>query len=93
MVNTPEIRFECDDDRKFAVIEEVRQRLREQKADVNDVDGVRVQVAGGWWLLRASNTQPALVARCEGPDARALQTIKADLISFIEPSGISLPEI
>ena len=91
MVNTPEIRFDCDDDRKFAVIEEVRERLKERRADVNDVDGVRVQIAGGWWLLRASNTQPALVARCEGPDDAALQTIKNDLVAMIEPSGVSLP--
>jgi phosphomannomutase len=92
-VNTPEIRFDCDDDRKFAVIEEVRQRLKERKADVNDVDGVRVKVAGGWWLLRASNTQPALVARCEGPDADTLERIRADLVAVLEPSGVSLPEI
>ena len=91
MVNTPEIRFECDDDRKFEVIEEVRERLRQRNADVNDVDGVRVQVAGGWWLLRASNTQPALVARCEGPDDGALEEIKADLVAVIGPSGVSLP--
>jgi phosphomannomutase len=92
MVNTPEIRFECPDERKFDVIEEVRERLSSRKADVNNVDGVRVQVAGGWWLLRASNTQPALVARCEGPDDETLQTIKADLVAVIEPSGVSLPD-
>jgi phosphomannomutase len=92
MVNTPEIRFACADDRKFVVIEEVRQRLKQRKADVNDVDGVRVKVAGGWWLLRASNTQPALVARCEGPDAGALERIKSDLVAVIEPSGVALPD-
>ncbi len=92
MVNTPEIRFACDDDRKFAVIDEVRERLKDRHADVNDVDGVRVQIAGGWWLLRASNTQPALVARCEGPDDKTLQEIKGDLVATIEPSGVSLPE-
>jgi len=90
-VNTPEIRFTCADDRKFAVIEEVRERLKARKAEVNDVDGVRVKIAGGWWLLRASNTQPALVARCEGPDTAALQEIKSDLIAVIEPSGVQLP--
>jgi phosphomannomutase len=92
-VNTPEIRFDCADDRKFAVIEEVRQRLMEREADVNDVDGVRVKVAEGWWLLRASNTQPALVARCEGPDVETLERIRADLVAVLEPSGVSLPEI
>ncbi len=67
-VNTPEIRFPCDDSRKFAVIDEVKARLKKAGADFSDVDGVRVSGPDGWWLLRASNTQPMLVARCEAKD-------------------------
>ena len=65
VVNTPELRFDCDDRRKFAVIEEVAARLRAAGANVADIDGVRVLTADGWWLLRASNTQAVLVARAE----------------------------
>ncbi len=63
--NTPELRLPCDDTRKFAVVEEVRERLRRRGADMVDIDGVRVRDADGWWLLRASNTQAAVVVRAE----------------------------
>ena len=57
LVNTPELRFDCPDARKFKVVEEVKARLQKAGAKVNDIDGVRVSTADGWWLLRASNTQ------------------------------------
>ena len=69
VINTPEVRFDCDDRRKFAVIEEVAARLSAEGAKVSATDGVRVQTADGWWLLRASNTQAVLVARCEATTA------------------------
>ncbi|MBV8868335.1 MAG: phosphomannomutase/phosphoglucomutase, partial [Acetobacteraceae bacterium] len=65
VVNTPELRFDCPEDRKFRVIEEVAARLREEGAEVSEIDGVRVLTKDGWWLLRASNTQAVLVARAE----------------------------
>jgi phosphomannomutase len=58
------------------VIEKIKERLRNAGADVNDIDGVRVQTADGWWLLRASNTQAILVARCEARDAVGLERLK-----------------
>src|ERR1019366_10763387 len=60
VVNTPELRFNCDDRRKFAVVGEVAARLKAAGAKVADIDGVRVQTPDGWWLLRASNTQAVL---------------------------------
>ncbi len=90
-VNTPEIRFPCDDTRKFAVIAEVKQRLQAAKANFSDVDGVRVNIGGGWWLLRASNTQPMLVARCEAADATRLEALKQDLKAQLAQSGLKLP--
>ena len=90
-VNTPEIRFDCPDDRKAAVVEEVKARLEGNGAEVNTVDGVRVSTPDGWWLLRASNTQPVLVARCEGPDAAALERLKAGLAEQLNASGVRLP--
>ena len=92
VVNTPEIRFACADDRKFAVIEEVRARLDAAGAEVNGIDGVRVRTADGWWLLRASNTQAVLVARCEAADAAGLENLKAALIEQLEMSGVAAPE-
>ena len=70
VVNTPEVRFDCDDTRKFQVIEEVAARLREEGATVSETDGVRVLTDDGWWLLRASNTQAVLVARAEAKTQR-----------------------
>lgn len=91
VVNTPELRFDCNDVRKFSVIEEVRARLVDRGDAVNAVDGVRVSIAGGWWLLRASNTQPVLVARCEAPDLEVLEEVKQDLVAVVKPSGIVPP--
>jgi phosphomannomutase len=93
VVNTPELRFPCADDRKFSVVEEVRARLTANGAQVNDIDGVRVSNADGWWLLRASNTQDVLVARCEATDQEALGRLKAILVAELEASGITPPDL
>ncbi len=90
-VNTPEIRFPCDEARKFKVIEEVRERLERMGAEFSDVDGVRVTKEGGWWLLRASNTQPMLVARLEAMDFEGLARLKEDLQAQLAQSDIVLP--
>lgn len=89
MVNTPELRIDCADDRKFAVIEEVRARLRGVDGiTVQEIDGVRVNTGDGWWLLRASNTQPVLVGRCEAPDAACLGRLTAELARQLTLSGV-----
>src|SRR5476649_1068113 len=92
LVNTPELRFDCADDRKFKVVEEVKARLRTVNAKLNDIDGVRVNTPDGWWLLRASNTQPVLVARCESANEAGLERLKADLKEALAPSGLELPD-
>ena len=93
-VSTPEIRFDCADDRKFDVVEEVRARLvGEAEIEVHGMDGVRVQSADGWWLLRASNTQPVLVARCEAADEAALDRLKGALARQLTASGLTPPEL
>jgi phosphomannomutase len=91
-VNTPELRFPCADDRKFAVVSEVRDRLRKEGARFDDVDGVRVNTRDGWWLLRASNTQAVLVARAEARHAAGLERLKAHLGKQLEQSGVALPD-
>jgi phosphomannomutase / phosphoglucomutase len=82
MVNTPEIRVDCPDPIKFAVVARVtaRMRARPDVRGVVDVDGVRASFDGGWALVRASNTQPALVVRCEARDEARL----AELRAFVE---------
>jgi phosphomannomutase len=92
VVNTPELRFPCAESRKFAVIGEVRERLKQAGAEMSDIDGVRVRTTDGWWLLRASNTQDVLVARAEARDAAGLSRLKALLVDQLALSGISPPE-
>jgi len=89
--NTPELRFDCPESRKWAVIEEVRDRLSASEAEVIAVDGVRVITEDGWWLLRASNTQEVLVARCESQSKEGLERLKALLKTQLEQSGIEPP--
>src|SRR4028119_1088769 len=72
VVNTPEMRFQVDESRKFPVVQEVLERLAADGADVDRTDGARVSTADGWWLLRASNTQDVLVARAEAKDEAGL---------------------
>ncbi len=92
VVNTPELRFDCAETRKFAVISEVAARLRAAGAEVAETDGVRVRTQDGWWLLRASNTQAVLVARAEAADAAGLDRLKAALVAQLEASGLSAPD-
>jgi phosphomannomutase len=91
-VNTPEMRFACADTRKFAVIDEVKARLEREGAKVDAVDGVRVQTEDGWWLLRASNTQAVLVARCEAKDQAGLARLLAVLDEMLAASDVELPK-
>ncbi len=91
VVNTPELRFPCSEARKFAVIDEVRQRLKRAGAAMSDIDGVRVKTGDGWWLLRASNTQDVLVARAEAKDEAGLLRLKALLAEQLRASGMTPP--
>ena len=91
MVNTPEVRFSCSEERKFAAVAEIRDRLKAAKADMSDIDGVRVSTKDGWWLLRASNTQDVLVARCEARDEASLGRLKQAVARQLEQSGVAVP--
>ncbi|MBI2585322.1 MAG: phosphomannomutase/phosphoglucomutase [Rhodospirillales bacterium] len=92
LVNTPELRFDCAEDRKFKVIDEVRKRLAGRKdVTVHDTDGVRVETKDGWWLLRASNTQAVLVARCESETAAGLEQLLGELKAELAKSGVAFP--
>jgi phosphomannomutase len=88
LVNTPEMRFQSSEDRKFAVVAEVLARLQAAGATVNETDGARVMRNDGWWLLRASNTQDVLVARAEAADTAALARLEAELREQLALSGV-----
>lgn len=91
LVNTPELRFDCAEERKFKVVEQVRDQLKGEAAEFDDVDGVRVNTADGWWLLRASNTQAVLVARAEARDDAGLARLQSSLARHLKLSGVALP--
>jgi len=88
VVNTPELRFQVDESRKFAVVEEVLGRLAADGAEVDRTDGARVNTADGWWLLRASNTQDVLVARAEAKDQAGLDRLVAQIDEQLALSGV-----
>ena len=88
MVNTPELRFQVDETRKFGVIEEVKARLAGTEANVDATDGVRVTTDDGWWLLRASNTQDVLVARAESDSSTGLERLIAQIDEQLAASGL-----
>jgi len=88
MINTPELRFQVDESRKFPVVDEVLARLEAEGADVNRTDGARVNTADGWWLLRASNTQDVLVARAEAKDEAGLARLMAQIDAQLAASGL-----
>ncbi|OWQ94430.1 phosphoglucomutase/phosphomannomutase PgmG [Sphingopyxis witflariensis] len=89
MVNTPELRFQVDEVRKFAIVEEVLDRLAAAGANIDRTDGARVLTDDGWWLLRASNTQDVLVARAEATDEAALARLLAAIDEQLALSGIA----
>ncbi|MEE4338914.1 phosphoglucomutase/phosphomannomutase PgmG [Erythrobacter sp.] len=96
MLNTPEMRFQVDESRKFAAIAEVSERLKTSPGpdveDVNATDGVRVTTKDGWWLLRASNTQDVLVARAESETKDGLERLMAQIDEQLSLSGLERGE-
>ncbi len=89
LCNTPELRIPCPETRKFAVVAEVKARLKAADALMVDLDGVRVSTEDGWWLLRASNTQAILVARCESATDQGLERLCRTLSEQLAASGLT----
>lgn len=86
---TPEIRVKSTDEEKFAIVEEARKHFASQY-EVIDIDGVRVLFPDGWGLIRASNTGPELILRCEGCTPEALEKISKEVFSFVENKGLKV---
>lgn len=91
--NTPEIRVTCPEEDKFAIVDGVKARLMDRGVDMIDIDGVRVKEGGGWWLLRASNTQNVLVLRCEATSPEQLRVLLDVIRSELAVTGLSLCDL
>jgi phosphomannomutase/phosphoglucomutase len=88
-VTTPEIRIEVPEEKKFGIVERaVREFSRTH--EVIDVDGARVLFGDGWGLLRASNTQPVLVARYEARSRDRLQAIRGEMEQWMRAQGVTV---
>ena len=92
MINTPEMRFQVDESRKFAAVDEIVARMKAAGANMSDIDGARVNTDDGWWLLRASNTQDVLVARAEASSEAGLQRLMDQIDEQLALSGIERGE-
>jgi phosphomannomutase/phosphoglucomutase len=90
-VSTPELRIDVSEEQKWSVVEEAVDHFKKSH-DVIDVDGARVLFGDGWALLRASNTQPAIVARIEAKNQARLQEIKEEVGGWLQARGISFPD-
>lgn len=88
---TPELRIDCADDQKFQVIEDMKKDLNKQGAVFSDIDGIRLTNAHGWWLIRASNTQPIIVARCESKTSEGLSILTDHLEMVLANYALSIP--
>jgi phosphomannomutase/phosphoglucomutase len=85
--STTETRYDCPDDLKFEVVDRVKQKALSEGLDTITVDGVRIVYDNGWGLVRVSNTQPVLVARCEGRTEEALEMICSDMKNRLIQAG------
>ena len=87
---TPELRIECPDTLKFDTMSRIHSHVLETNNadDVNVIDGVRVRAGGGWWLVRASNTEAALVARAEAASQSELDALLTQLESSLAAAGL-----
>jgi len=88
-VSTPEIRVEVPEERKFGIVDKAVKHFSALH-DVIDVDGVRVLFGDGWGLIRASNTQPVLVARYEASSPQRLAAIQGEMEGWLRSQGVSV---
>lgn len=88
-VSTPELRIDTDETAKFAIVERAAAHFRKTH-EVIEVDGVRVLFGDGWGLLRASNTQPVIVARFEAQSAERLAAIRDEMEAWLHTQGVHL---
>lgn len=86
--STPEIRLSSTDSEKFEIVDKVLNHFRDQY-EVIDIDGARIVFPHGWGLVRASNTGPEIIFRCEGDTPEARDEIKAKMYAYMKEIGFS----
>ena len=82
---TPELRIPCPEEKKGFYVQKAMDYFTLQNAEIIDVDGVRIKFPHGWGLVRASNTGPELIVRCEGDSTQELAKIKEEIARAISP--------
>jgi len=87
--STPELRVDCPDDRKFAIVDKAAAWFGD-RYEVLTIDGVRIAFADGWGLIRASNTQPVLVLRFEAETDTALAAYRGEVEGWLRGQGIEI---
>jgi phosphomannomutase/phosphoglucomutase len=90
--STPELRLDCTEEAKFGIVDAIVRHYKSSH-DVIDIDGARVLFDGGWALVRASNTQPVIVARIEADDEDRLAEIADDVRGVLAGHGVELPAV
>ena len=84
LISTPEIKIHCDDEKKFNIIKKCINSVKKKYPNANTIDGIRVNTNKGWWLLRASNTQPALIVRCEASNRKDLIHLQKEIENILK---------
>lgn len=88
--STPEIKIFVPSELKLQIIEEIKEKLLKNKIEFNDIDGVRVNTEDGWWLLRISNTESAIIARAESSNAKKLEELKTMINQLLSKYGLNI---
>lgn len=88
--SSPEIKIEVAEERKFEIVELIKEKLVSENREFIDIDGIRLESAKGWWLIRASNTSPSICVRMEGVSEDALQEIEKEVKGLLEEIGVIL---
>ena len=89
---TPELRFNTTETEKFTIVEKLKKNLKKEKKKFVAIDGVRYSTKDGWWLVRASNTQNIIVARCEAYTKKNLNKVKLNLRKNLKKCSFKVPK-
>ncbi len=85
-----EIKISVADDLKFTIIQKIKEELVTRGITFNGIDGIRINSCNAWWLLRASNTEAKIIAKCESDNLQELNNIKLDVLSLLAKYGLKL---
>lgn len=84
---THDLKLPIDEADKFVIIDRISAILKQEDRDFIDIDGIRIDTNGGWWMLRASNTSAVLTGRCESDTAAGLEDVKKEFLEYVKKGG------